>query len=172
MLWDGEGAGASAKGWADCDKKPDCKGTLLPEASVGMDSSTGLHFHGEGNGWIGLGWNFVGWWPEDGGVDISGYQKLTFAIKVVAESEALAPELGALNVGLRCSKGKKDSAAVSVKSYAPELLNGQWHQVSIPLGEFAKEEFDPTTTWEMSISTWSEAQKKFDIYVDNIAVER
>jgi hypothetical protein len=173
VFWDGEGAGESAKGWSDCDKKEDgCKGTLVPEPKVGKEESTGLHFHGEGPGWIGLGWNFIGWWPEDGGVDVSGYSKLTFSIKVDAESEEVAPDLGALNVSLRCSKGKKDSAAVSIKAYAPELLDGEWHDVAIPLGEFTKEEFDPGTVWEMNLSTWSASPKKFDIYVDNIAVER
>lgn len=172
VFWDGEGEGASAKGWSDCDKKPDCKATLAPAPSVGVEGSTALHFHGEGPGWIGLGWNFIGWWPEDGGTDISGYGKLTFDIKVASESSEMAPDLGALNVALRCSKGKKDSAAVSLKDYAAELLNGEWHQVSIPLGEFAKDEFDPGTTWEINVSTWSEAPKKFDVYLDNIAVER
>lgn len=173
VFWDGEGAGESAKGWADCDKKGDgCKATLVPEPKAGVEDSMGLHFHGEGPGWIGLGWNFIGWWPEDGGVDVSGYEKLTFSIKVEAESAELAPDLGALNVSLRCSKGKKDSAAVTIKAYAPDLLDGEWHDVAVPLGEFAKEEFDPGTVWEMSLSTWSAAPKKFDIYVDNIAVEK
>lgn len=172
VFWDGEGTGNSAKGWADCDKKPDCKGTLAPEPGKGAGDSTGLHLHGEGPGWIGGGWNFLGWWPEDGGFDISGYGKLTFSIKVVSESEEMAPDPGAVNVSLRCSKGKKDSGAVALKNYAPDLLNGQWHQVSIPLGEFAKDEFDPGTTWEMNVSTWSQAPKKFDIYLDDIAVEK
>lgn len=172
VFWDGEGAGSTAKGWADCDKKPGCKGTLAPAPGKGKDGTTGLHFHGEGDGWIGVGWNFIGWWPEDGGTDISGHKKLTFAIKVEAESEELAPDLGALLVSLRCSKGKKDSATVSLKNYAPELLDGQWHVLEIPLGEFTKEEFDPTTVWEMNVSTWSNNPKKFDVYLDEIAVER
>lgn len=172
MLWDGEGAGDGAKGWADCDKKPNCKGTLAPAPGKGTDDSTALHFHGEGDGWIGGGWNFIGWWPEDGGIDVSGYGKLTFDIKVNSESEELAPDAGALNVALRCSKGKKDSEAVTIKNYAPDVLNGEWHKVEIPLGEFAKEEFDPTTMWEIDLSTWSQSPKKFDIYLDNIAVEK
>lgn len=172
MLWDGEGAGESAKGWADCDKKPGCKGTVLPAPGKGKDDTTGLHFHGEGPGWIGFGWNFIGWWPEDGGIDISSYEKLSFDIKVVAESEEEAPDAGALNVALRCSKGKKDSESVTVKNYAPDIMDGEWHTVEIPLTEFAKEEFDPATTWEIDISTWAQNPKKFDVYLDNIAVKK
>lgn len=26
VIWDGDGTGDAAKGWADCDKKPDCQG--------------------------------------------------------------------------------------------------------------------------------------------------
>lgn len=171
ILWDGEGAGASAKGWADCDKKPGCQGTIIPAPGQGVDGSTALHFHGEGPGWIGGGWNFLGWWPEDGGIDVSGYAKLSFSIKVVSESPDKAPDPGALNIALRCSKGKKDSEAVTIKNYAPDVLNGEWHKVEIPLGEFAKEEFDPRTTWEVDLSTWANDPKKFDIYLDNFAVE-
>lgn len=172
VFWDGEGNGASAKGWADCDKKPGCKGTLVPAPGKGMKDSTALHLHGDGPGWIGGGWNFFGWYPEDAGVDITGYSKLTFAVKVVAESEELAPDPGAVNVGLRCSKTKKDSNAVPLKNYEPKLLDGQWHQLSIPLGEFTKEEFDPKSTWEFVVSTWAGNPKKFDIYFDDIAVEK
>jgi mono/diheme cytochrome c family protein len=172
VFWDGEGQGASAKGWADCDKKPACKGTLSPAPGKGVKDSTALQLHGDGPGWIGGGWNFFGWYPEDAGVDISGFSKLTLSIKVVAESEELAPDPGAVTVGLRCSKTKKDSAAVALKNYEPKLLDGQWHQVSIPLGEFTKEEFDPKSTWEFVVSTWAGNPKKFDIYFDDIAVQK
>src|SRR5690606_32205568 len=164
ILWDGDGNGDSAKGWADCDKKPGCKATLAPAPGKGVDDSTALHFHADGPGWLGMGWNFIGWWPEDGGFDVSGYSKLTFSIRVASESAEVAPDPGSVNISLRCSKGKKDSAAVSVKNYAPDLLNGEWHQVSMPLGEFTKDEFDPGTVWEMNLSTWSEAPKKFDVF--------
>ncbi len=172
VFWDGEGNGASAKGWADCDKKPGCKGTLAPAPGKGVKDSTALQLHGDGPGWIGGGWNFFGWYPEDAGVDISGFSKLTFSIKVVAESEELAPDAGAVNVGLRCSKTKKDSNAVPLKNYEPKLLDGQWHQLSIPLGEFTNEEFDTKSNWEFVVSTWAGNTKKFDIYFDDIAVER
>ncbi len=172
IFWDGEGNGASAKGWADCDKKPGCKGTLAPAPGQGLNNSTALLLHGEGPGWIGGGWNFYGWYPEDAGVDITGYSKLTFSIKVVAESEELAPDPGGLNIGLRCSKTKKDSNAVPLKNYEPKLLDGQWHEISIPLGEFKKAEFDPQSTWEFVVSTWAGNPKKFDVYFDDISVEK
>lgn len=175
VIWDGDGAGDAAKGWADCDKKPGCKGTVAPTPGAGMNGSGGLKFHGEGPGWIGLGWNWIGWWPEDGGTDISQYKHLTFAIRVVSETPETAPDAGALNVSLRCSKGQKDSAAVTVKDHAPDVVNGEWHQVKIPLEEFYRgkgEEFDPGTAWEFNLSTWSEATKKFDVFIDDIAVEK
>src|SRR5690606_16407906 len=56
VLWDGDGNGDSAKGWADCDKKPGCKATLAPAPGKGVDDSTALHFHAEGPGWLGMGW--------------------------------------------------------------------------------------------------------------------
>lgn len=175
VIWDGDGTGEAAKGWADCDKKPDCRGGIEPAPGAGTNGSGGLKFHGEGPRWLGFGWNWIGWWPEDGGTDISSYKHLTFSIRVVAENAELAPDLGSVNVSLRCSKGQKDSAAVAVKDHAPDVLNGEWHQVKVALEEFYRgkgEEFDPKTAWEFNLGTWSESSKKFDVFIDDIAVEK
>ena len=151
MLWDGDGIHDKAKGWADCDKKPDCKSVAKAAKKGGYERSGGLQFHGEGPGWIGMGWNWYGWWPEDAGDDISGHENLTFWMRVEAESEDMAPVVDSMTVGLRCSKGKKDSASVSLSKYARTSLDGEWHKIEVPLKKFYEgkegKEFDPMTAW-------------------------
>src|SRR5262245_6095681 len=175
VVWNGEGVGSSAKGWADCDKKPDCKAAVTPEPGAGKDGSTALKFHGEGPGFLGMGWNWFGWYPENGGTDVSGYTTLTFWTKIQAKSSELAPDPAGTNVSLGCSKGKKGSLDAPFSKYAKGSLDGGWHQVKIPIADITKgkgAEFDRQTAWEFRLSTWSGSAKSFEIYVDDIAFEK
>ncbi len=175
MIWNGEGAGAAAKGWADCDKKPDCKATLDPLPGVGKDGSVGLKFVGEGPGFVGFGWNWFGWYPETAGTDISGQKNLTFWVKVVPASADLAPDLAGTTVSLGCSKDKKNSASVPFNEVAKDALDGQWHKVTVPISVLQKgdgKELDLKSVWEFRIGTWAASPRKFEIYVDDIAFEK
>jgi len=177
VLWDGDDhRGQNAGGWADCDKKPACKGAFAVVKGAGTDGSSALRFHGEGSGWIGGGWNFFGWWPENAGIDISQYDELTFMIRTEAKTPALGIDPGSLQVGLRCSNGKKDSASAEVLKRARGYNDGRWHRAVIPLRELRKgkqgKAFDPRTTWEFVVSTWSGSKRDFNVYLDDIAVEK
>jgi hypothetical protein len=175
VVWNGEDVGGSAKGWADCDKKPECKATLAPTPGVGHGGTTGLKFHGEGPGWIGMGWNWFGWYPDTAGTDVSGYNSVTFRIRIDAKSKELAPDPSGSAVALGCSKGKKNSGDGTLARYARDALDGQWHAVKIPLAHLMKgkgAEFDPKTAWEFRLSTWSGTPRNFDVYLDDIAFEK
>jgi len=174
-IWDGEGAGAAAKGWADCDKKPDCKATLDALPGVGKDGSAGLKFVGEGPGFVGFGWNWFGWYPETAGTDVSAQKQLSFWVKLVPASAEQAPDLGGVTVSLGCSKDKKSSASVPFNEIDKEALDGQWHKVTVPLTVLRKGDgkaFDLKTVWEFRIGTWATTPRKFEIYVDDIAFEK
>ena len=176
VIWDGDGAGTGAQGWADCDKKPDCKATAAVARKRGREKSTALKFHSEGTGWGGMGWNWFGWWPKDAGVDISPYDNLTFWLKVVVKSPDLAPEPDAFVVGLRCSAGEKNSASVQLTKAKRNFLDGEWHKIVMPLKEFYRgkegKEFDPHSAWELNFSAWSPSHRDYDAYIDEIAVEK
>jgi hypothetical protein len=175
MIWNGDGVGDSAKGWASCDKTPDCKAQLDPAPGQGKDGTTGLKFQGEGPGFLGMGWNWFGWYPENGGTDISGEKNLTFWVRIVAASPDLAPDLGGVSVSLGCSNGKKNSASVAFTAVAKDALDGQWHKVTVPIAELQKgdgKDLDLKTVWEFRIGTWSASPRKFEIYVDDIAFEK
>jgi len=174
VIWDGDGAGAGAQGWDACDPKAGC-------SKVGMDSGSGIggsnsiKLHGDGPGYLGMGWNLFGWYPENAGVDLTPYTHLTFQIRVEAKSPADAPDPGSVGVLLGCSRNKNDSATVTVERYAKGFTDGKWHKVEIPIAMFTKgagAKFDLQSFWELRIATWSAAPRHFNIYLDDIAAEK
>ncbi len=175
-IWDGDGAGAAAQGWDGCDKSLGCRSKIGLASEVGVNESHGLKFHGEGPGWLGFGWNVFGWFPANAGLDLTPYSHLTFQIRVEARSPDEAPDPGSLSVGLAASANQSDSASVIVERYAKGFSDGKWHEVAIPIAQFVKggagAKFDLGSFWELRLSTWSATSRRFDIYIDDIAVEQ
>lgn len=175
VIWDGDENGTGAQSWADCDQKAACKTKAGMEAGVGLNGTNGIKFHGEGPGWIGMGWNLFGWYPENAGIDLTPYSHLTFQIRVEAKTPADAPEPGAITAVLGCSANKINSSSVSIEKYAKGFTDGKWHKVEIPIAAFVKgpgAKFDLQSFWELRISIWSGSPRNFDIYVDDIAAEK
>ncbi len=175
VIWDGDEAGTGAQGWEGCDKKPKCKAKVGMEPGVGVNGSNGLKFHGEGGGWIGMGWNLFGWYPENAGVDLTPYSHLTFQIRVEGATPGAVVDPGAGGVLLGCSANKFDSSDAPIEKYVKRYADGKWHRVAIPISAFTKgkgAKFDLHSFWEFRISTWTGSQRVFNIYVDEIAVEK
>jgi hypothetical protein len=176
VIWDGDNAGTGAQGWDACDQKPACQVKAANTPGAGLENSNGLKFHGEGSGYIGMGWNLFGWYPENAGVDLTPYTHLTFQIKVdMKKTGAGLPDPGAAAVLLGCSRNKFDSADAPIEKYVKNFTDGKWHKVAIPVSDFTKgkgAKFDITSFWEFRVSTWSGMSRTFDIYVDDIAAEK
>jgi hypothetical protein len=173
-IWDGDGAGGGSQGWDSCDKKPECKTKLGPDSGSGVNGSTALKFHGEGPGWLGMGWNLFGWYPETAGIDISPYSHLTFQIRVEVKSAEAAPDYLGLSLG-SSNKKSKDSADMAIEKYAKAFADGKWHKIEIPISALTKgagAQFDLTSFWEFRLHTWTGTPKNFDIYIDDITVEK
>jgi len=175
LVWDGEGVGSSAKPWTGCGKKDTpCKATFGPMPGVGHAGSTGLRFHGEGPDWLGGGWNWFGWWPPNGGSDVSAFKNLSFWFKLEAKSPADAPDPGSLAVVLGCSNGKKESNSILLAKYDARAFDGNWHEIVIPVAEFLKgkgADFDLKSVWEFRIGAWSGDEKNFNLYFDDIGFD-
>ena len=175
LVWNGEGVGSSAKSWTGCGKKDaPCKATLGAMPSVGHDGSTGLRFHGEGSDWLGGGWNWFGWWPQNGGTDVSAFKNLSFWFKAEAKSPAEAPDPGSVLIILGSSTGQKESGDVLLARYEAKAFDGEWHEIVIPVAEFLKGKgsgFDPKSVWELRVGSWSGDEKKFDLYFDDIGFD-
>ncbi len=174
LVWDGDGTGNTAKGWADCEDKGSCTTKVEVASREGVNGSAAVHFQGKGARWIGMGWNWFGWWPKDAGSDISPYDTLKFSLRVVVPDPNNAPPPAATTVALRCSAGEKTSASVTLERFLQNPGDGKWHDVEIPLAEFYKgnegQAFDRKTAWELNLGTWAPHDRSFDIYVDDITV--
>jgi hypothetical protein len=175
LVWDGDKSGGG-KGWSNCDK-PDqkCKASIAKVAAVGVNSTAALKFHAEGPGWLGIGWNWFGWWPETAGTDVSAYSNLTFQMRVEGKSPDLTPNPDSVTVSLACSAVKTTSADVLVHKYNPDFADGQWHKVVVPIADMRQgtgAQFDPKTTWEFRVGAWSDTARDYNIYVDDIAFEK
>jgi hypothetical protein len=174
VIWDGEEVTAG-QSWASCDKEGQCKSTLMPAPGKGAGGTSGLELHGEGPGWQGGGWNWFGWYPENAGTDLTGYDDLSFSVKVTAPSKDKSPSAGGISFAFGCSKDKKNSADASLGKYAPSAADGQWHEVHIPLADFFSgkgAECDARTAWELRVSSWSGTPVTFDLVLDNIVVSK
>jgi hypothetical protein len=175
VIWDGDEAGTGAQAWESCDQKPNCQSKVSVEVGAGIKGSNAVKFHGEGGGWIGMGWNLFGWYPANAGVDLTPYTHLTFQVRVEGKPPGTPVDPGAPAVLLGCSGNKNDSADAPFDKFAKGFGDGKWHKVSIPVSAFTKgkgAKFDPHSFWEFRISTWSGNQRAFDIYIDDIAVEK
>ena len=172
VIWDGDGAGSGAQSWESCDKAPNCEAKVTTEAGAGVGGSTALKLHGKGPGFIGMGWNIFGWYPENAGIDLSPYTHLTFQIRIEAKTPADAPDPGSVGVLLGCSRVKKDSATMPVERFAKGFTDGKWHKVEMPIAGFVKgpgAQFDLGSFWEFRIATWSASPRNFDLFIDDIA---
>jgi hypothetical protein len=174
LVWDGDKAGGG-KGWSNCDKLDQkCKASIAKVAGVGVNSTAGLDFHAEGPGWLGIGWNWFGWWPETAATDVSAYSNLTFQIRVEGKSPDLAPNPDSVTVSLACN-AKTTTADVLVHKYMSDFADGQWHRVVVPIADMRQgtgAQFDPKTTWEFRMGAWSDTPRDYNIYVDDIAFEK
>jgi hypothetical protein len=160
--------------WASCDVKPECQATFGVVERAGSEGNRALKFHGEGRGWLGAGFNWTSW-RSDLARDVTPFTKLMLRVRVQLPTGAISG-LPALSVALASSaRDGQTSAAARMHDYEPAVLDGTWHQVTIPLSALttgdAGPAFDLSATSELRISTWSPGPERFDIYLDHIAVE-
>jgi hypothetical protein len=174
MVWDGEDADTRARGWAACEEKESCLAQLTVKSGAGRNGSMGLELAAKGKKWIGFGWNWFGWWPDNAGTDISTYKSLRFWLKVSAEPGKQKPPRETLRVSLRgSSKGGKDAtASVAVGDYAPALLDGEWHEIVMPLEPLFRgdgETFDNEKAWELDFGAWTTDECEYTLAIDEVA---
>ncbi|MGA2066763.1 MAG: SGNH/GDSL hydrolase family protein [Thermoguttaceae bacterium] len=164
IVFDGDKQGENAKGWVAAGSG---KVTVAAQdKEVRTPGRKTVEFHAAGKEWMGCGWNWFGWWPEDAGTDITAYKNLTFWAKLSATKKP-----GMLTATL-VSPGKKSSQAGNLLTYCPNLPDGKWHQLSIPIKELdSKNELDRTKVWEIMLGTWSQDEEDFSLFVDEIAFE-
>ena len=175
LVWDGDAHGGNAKEWANCNLEGACKSTVKATPGEGVNDSVGLEWHVEGKDWKGFGWNWYGWWPETAGTDISGYNNLSFWIRLELGDPKNPPDLKDMKVGLAAStKGKEESASVPLSGYIESLSDGEWHEVIVPISDLTKgagKDFDLAKAWEFRLGEYSMDERNFTVFVDNIGFD-
>ena len=138
-----------------------------PEAHSGKRA---IMLRGKGREWIGGGWNWVGWYPANGGTDITPYKNLSFWLKARIDGDSAT----SVSVSLNCSSTKKQSGQADVIAYEPSALDGGWHEIVIPLADLYddRSEFDPTAAWELDIDTWSRGERSIQVLIDDLGFDR
>jgi hypothetical protein len=174
LIWDGEDTSVQAKGWASCEEKERCAASLNAKPGVGRNGSNGLEFVAKGKKWAVFGWNWFGWWPDTAGTNIAPYKSLRFWLKITAEAGKKKPPADTLRVALHGSSrgGKDTTATVTVGDYAPSFLDGEWHEIVVPLEPLLRgegETFDSEKTWEIDFGAWTMEEVEYTLALDEIA---
>ena len=166
VVFDGDKAGENAKGWADPPEKASVRRRTKKSAS----SARNGRVPGKGTGWMGCGWNWFGWYPEDAGTDVSHYKNLRFWAKLTGDKKPVL--LSATLVANETEKDKKASEACSLFKYCAGLSDGKWHEIVIPISDlYVKKDVNRTKVWEMMLGCWTEDEVNFTLFVDEIAFE-
>ena len=106
------------------------------------------------------GWNWANW-QMSGATDLTGFEKLTFYVKLTGSKPTQ------VQTCMACGPDKVASEIVDLAKYAPDYGDGQWHLVSVPLKDLSgASKFDPKAAYELRFSTTEAKDSTFDLYVD------
>lgn len=167
IVFDGDNIGTDAKGWAD----PADKSTVTAQDNeVRTAGHKTVAFHGKGQGWMGCGWNWFGFSPSATGTDTTPFKNLTFWAKLAG-----AKKPGMLGAVLRSNEKEKERAesrSCSLFKYCPDLSDGNWHRIQIPLADlFNGTQTNRAKAWELMIGCWAQEDADFTLYIDQIGFE-
>jgi len=165
-VWNGEEA-ARGGGWAVPRNEAN---SIKTQTATAYSGDTALEFQFEGNAWLGGGWNWFSWWPEDAGTDTTAFTHLVFRIQQHGDVQNLT-------VSLASSSNKNASEPVRLADYFKNVVLDarEWHQAVIPLADFKSQEdkpFDPKTVWEITFGTWAQHSRTFTLFIDDIGFEK
>jgi hypothetical protein len=174
VVWNGDDVSPTAKEWASCDTQP-CTTTLSPKDKAGKGGTQGLEFKASAKGgYVGFGWNWTSWY-KPGASNITGRKVLKFSVRISSTSPEVAPAGAAIRVGLRCAKAEKCGKVVeSLAKYDANVLDGQWHDITIPLADMkpeGKDEWDDASVWEFGLHNWAATPREFVAHIDDIRFE-
>jgi hypothetical protein len=163
VVWDGEQV-VKGTGWVNHET---C--SMGPQTVEAHSGNTALEFKFKGAGdWLGAGWNWCAFQTGPYGTDITAMKKFTFWIKSKGKTADL--KINLLCNGLVFDMPKHHTEKVSVLAYCPQLSDGQWHQVSIPLADLKQPKgFDPLHVGELQMFNAGAGDGSF--FFDDLAFE-
>ncbi len=145
VVWDGEQASRGA-GWVN-----PITSSIGPQTVEAHSGNTAVEFKFKGDGdWLGAGWNWCAFQTGPYGTDIRAMKNFTFWIK--SKGKVADLQINLLCNGPVFDMPEHHTEKVSVLSYCPQLSDGQWHQVSIPLMDLKQPKgFDPLHVGELQM---------------------
>jgi hypothetical protein len=165
VAWDGEQASKGA-GWTN-----PTTATIKPQTVDAHSGYASLEFKFKGGKeWLGAGWNWLSFKTGIIGTDASKMKNLTFWIKSKGKT-------GPLQVNLLCNGEVLDTPEehtekVQVLKYCPQLLDGQWHEVVIPLAALKPAKgFNPSIISEIHFGFMAEEGTDGSFFIDDIAFD-
>jgi rhamnogalacturonyl hydrolase YesR len=166
VVWDGEQANIGA-GWVNLTTS-----TIKPQTVEAHSGKTALEFKFKGsNEWLGAGWNWFNFKTgANVGTDASAMKNLSFWIKTKGKA-------GNLHVNLLCNGNVLDTpeehtVKVAVSKYCPQFLDGQWHEVVIPLADLNQiKGFNPKIISEIHFGFMAGKDTDGSFFIDDMAFD-
>lgn len=162
VVWDGEKASKGA-GWANSN-------SIEPQTVEAHSGKTALEFKFKGSGdeWLGMGWNWCAFQTGLFGTDITAMKNFSFWMKT--KGKVADVQLNLLCNGEKFDMPEHHTEKVSALTYCPQLQDGKWHKVSIPLADFIQPKgFDPLHVGELQLFNAGEGEGSF--FIDDIAFD-
>jgi len=165
VVWDGEQASKGA-GWVN---PKTC--TFGPQTVEAHSGNTALEFKfkaGSEKDWPGAGWNWCAFQSGPYGTDITAFKNFTFWMKT--KGQVADPQINLLCNGKAFDMPEHHTEKVSVLRYCPQLLDGEWHKVTIPLTDLTQPKgFDPLHVGELQMFNAGAGDGSF--FIDDIGFE-
>jgi len=165
--WNGEQA-AKGSGWTHADGNGAV--TLRPQTIVAHSGNTALEMRCQGaKQWLGAGWNWTAF-TKGAGTDVRTMKRLTLWVKCAGKG-------GDLQINLLCGGQEFDTpehhtTKVHLLKYCPALLDGQWHQVAIPLADLRTVPgYDPTRVCELQMGLPADEPVDCSFFIDDIGFD-
>ncbi len=165
VVWDGEQATKGA-GWSNPKGS-----TIGPQTAEAHSGHSALEFRfkgGSGEEWPGAGWNWCAFHTGPYGTDITAFKYFTFWMKT--EGKVADPQINLLCNGKVFDLPEHHTEKVEILHYCPQLLDGGWHKVSIPLADLKQPKgFDPLHVGELQMFNAGAGDGSF--FIDDIGFE-
>ncbi|ESQ76632.1 hypothetical protein ABAC402_02860 [Asticcacaulis sp. AC402] len=166
VVWDGETANVGS-GWVNPTRS-----TFAAQTSQAHSGASALELKFSGNSeWIGAGWNWFNFKTgDDIGTDVTGLSTFSFWIKVQGKPVQF-------RINLQCNGTVLDtpeqhSARVDVLSYAPNIFDGHWHEVRIPLRDLIESEgFNPRVVSQLQLDLTVGPDTHNSFFIDDISFD-
>ena len=169
VVWDGDQA-AKGAGWAHAEVV-----SLQPQSAVAHSGKTALEMRCKGTQSIWAGWNWVAF-AKGAGTDIRAMKRLILWVKHAGTGADLQVNLlcGPKNSdpGQEFDTPEHHTGKVHLLHYCPNLLDGAWHQVAIPLSDLRiVPGYDPTRVAELQLGVVTPEPVDCQFFLDDIGFD-